>query len=218
MNNFFARVIYLILIRPWLRFFIGVQFQNRSALKKKQQYIIIGNHNSHFDSLSIIAALPNHKFQSTRTVAAWEYFGKNVLSRRLMSFFFHAILIKREPLEGEPFAIDVMDLELKKGKSLIIFPEGTRGTKGEIQDFKAGVAILLKRNPDIPFVPVYLDGFGKVLPKSAYLIIPLVCKVRFGEPQYARQEKVEDILDFVQEQVSQLKSPDARNNNHFGID
>jgi len=218
MSNFFARVIYLLLIRPWLRFFIGVQFENRSALKKKTQYIIVANHTSHFDSVAITAALPNHKFKSTRTVAAAEYFGKSKFSIALMKFFFHAILVKREREENDPSTIEILDAELKKGKSLIIFPEGTRGTTGVMNDFKHGVAVLLQRNPSIPFVPVYLDGFGKVLPKNAYLIVPLVCKVRFGNPIYAKQSNVEEILDNVQEAVLKLKSPGARNNNHFEFD
>lgn len=218
MSNFFARVIYLILIRPWLRFFIGVQFENRNALKKNTQYIIVANHNSHFDSVAITAALPNHKFRSTRTVAAAEYFGKSSFSKLLMKFFFHAILINREREENDPSAIEILDAELKKGKSLIMFPEGTRGTTGIMNDFKRGVAVLLQRNPTIPFVPVYLDGFGKVLPKNSYLIVPLACKVRFGDPVYVTQSSVEEILENVQEAVLKLKSPGPRNNNHFEFD
>lgn len=218
MSNLLARILYLILIRPWLRHIIGVQFENRKALEKKRQYIIVANHNSHFDSVAIMAALPNHKFKSTRAVAGDEYFGKSALSRWLMSFFFHAVLIKRQPDENDPSAIDILDAELKKGKSLIIYPEGTRGTDGVVKDFKSGVAVLLKKNPEIPFVPVYLDGFGKVLPKNAYLIIPLVCKVRFGDPVYAKQQSVEEILEFVQDEVLKLQSPGARNNNHFELE
>lgn len=218
MGNLFARILYLILIRPWLRHFIGVKFENREALKVDKQYIIVANHNSHFDSVAIVAALPNHKFQKTRTVAAGDYFGKYSLTRGLMKFFFHAILINREQKPNEPSALDVLDAELKKGYSLILFPEGTRGTTGVMQDFRMGVAVLLKNNPDIPFIPVYLDGFGKVLPKNKYLIVPLVCKVRFGEPIYPNKGDVNEILENVREAVLDLKNQDERNNNHFELD
>lgn len=60
---------------------------------------------------------------------------------------------------------------LKDGKSVIIFPEGTRSSDGHLHDFKKGaftIAAMLK----LPVVPVTVDGPYKVLQKGSILLHP----------------------------------------------
>ncbi len=204
---------YLFIIRPWLTLIIGVRFINRQIFKKHKQYIIVANHNSHFDSLSILAALPGDKIKNTCTVASGEYFGRTSLTHKATKFFFNAILIKKKKNDRDPSTIDILDKQLKKGKSLILFPEGTRGKPGVIQNFKSGVAVLLKKNPNIPFIPVYLDGFGRVLPKEKRVIIPLICKVRFGEPMFPSSDNIDTILEEVKNAILELNTEDERSRN-----
>lgn len=218
MRYLIVRIIYALLIRPWLKYIIGVRFEGLENLKKANQVIIVANHNSHFDTVSIIAALPWNKLKTTHAVAAGDYFGKSSWSAMLTKFFFNAILIKRKKKEGEKSAIGQLDTYLKKGESLVLFPEGSRGRAGVISEFKNGIAVLLQRNPQIPFIPVYLDGFGRVLPKDKYLIIPLVCKVRFGEPILAGDKNVEDNLQKVREAILELRNKDERDRNQFDFE
>ncbi|MBK8556692.1 MAG: 1-acyl-sn-glycerol-3-phosphate acyltransferase [Lewinellaceae bacterium] len=215
MKHLFQHFFYTFFVRPWLRFIIGVRFENIEAFQKADQFIAVANHNSHFDTVSIMAALPNHKRAKTRAVAAADYFGKSNFTGLLMSLFFNSILIKRKREQGEVSAIDILDEHLKKGDSLILFPEGSRGRPGVISDFKKGIAILLQRNPNIPFIPVYLDGFGRVLPKDSFLILPLVCKVRFGNPAIAQRHDTDALLEEVKEAIFSLKNEDERDRNHF---
>ena len=215
MKDLLLYLFYQLIVRPWLTLIIGVRFSNRQVFDNVRQFIVVANHNSHFDMVSIMAALPWRKLKNTRGVAAADYFGKTSFSARLMNFFFHAILIERHRKEGAPSAIEILDRHLKEGRSLVLFPEGTRGQAGVIADFKKGVAILLKDNPGIPFIPVYLDGFGRVLPKDKWLIIPLVCKVRFGEPVYPAGQDVDEILEKVRDAIFKLKDKDERDRNVF---
>jgi 1-acyl-sn-glycerol-3-phosphate acyltransferase len=213
--NVVIKLFYLLIIRPWLKLIIGVQFKNRTQLKDLDQFIIVANHNSHFDSLSIMAAMPINKLKKIKVVAAGDYFGKKKLTRNLMKWFFNAILINRNRKAGEPSIIEVLDTTLKEGNSLILYPEGSRGKPGVISDFKKGIAILLKQNPNVPFIPVYLDGFGRVLPKDKKLIVPLVCKVRFGTPIYNHEENIDLILAEVKKAILVLKDQDERDRNQF---
>ena len=59
MRKLFVTFIYTIVVRPWLTFFIGVSFHNVKHLRDADQFIIVANHNSHFDTVSIMAALPS---------------------------------------------------------------------------------------------------------------------------------------------------------------
>lgn len=215
MKNLIKCTIYSIIVRPWLKYIIGVRFENRDIFKNLDQFIIVANHNSHFDALSIMAALPGDKLKTTRSVAAVDYFGKSKLTTNHTNFFFNAILIKRKKTDKDKSAIDILDQHLKNGTSLLLFPEGSRGKPGVIADFKSGIAILLKNNPHIPFIPVYLDGFGRVLPKDKTIIIPLICKVRFGEPKYIQFPEIEMILDEVKTSILDLKNKDERDRNKF---
>ncbi|MFN0214686.1 MAG: lysophospholipid acyltransferase family protein [Saprospiraceae bacterium] len=215
MKHLFQQLFYTLFVRPWLTLIIGVRFENAAALNKTDQFIVVANHNSHFDSVAIMAALPRNKLRNTRAVAAGDYFGKGSFSGFAMSLFFNAVLIKRKHEEGEPSAIEALDECLKNGDSLILFPEGSRGQPGVISDFKKGIAILLQRNPHIPFIPVYLDGFGRVLPKDKWMIIPLICKVRFGEPLMAHTQDIDSLLEAVKEAILHLKKKDERDRNFF---
>ena len=107
---------------------------------------------------------------------------------------------------------------LFRSSSLILFPEGSRGNPGVMTDFKKGIGILLKNNPDVPFIPVYLDGFGRVLPKDKTLIIPLICKVRFGTPLYPKSGNVDATLEEVKEAIMELRNEDERDRNKFEFD
>jgi len=215
MKNIFLKLFYGLLVRPWLKYIIGVQFENQSTFENLNQFIVVANHNSHFDSVSIMAALPSRKLTKVRAVAAGDYFGKTSISGAAMNLFFNAILINRKREKGAPSTIDILDGHLKQGASFILYPEGSRGKPGVITDFKKGIAILLKKNPNIPFVPVYLDGFGRVLPKDKYLILPLVCKVRFGKPLFPKNDDIDSILEEVKEAIVGLKNKDERDRNLF---
>jgi 1-acyl-sn-glycerol-3-phosphate acyltransferase len=58
---------------------------------------------------------------------------------------------------------------LKKGTSIMIFPEGTRSRNGEIGFFKRG-AFQLALETGMPILPVVLDGTGEILAKNSYVM------------------------------------------------
>ena len=56
---------------------------------------------------------------------------------------------------------------LERGQSLVIFPEGTRGSGEEIAPFKSGLFHLARRFPEAELVPVYLDNLARIMPKGS---------------------------------------------------
>ena len=73
---------------------------------------------------------------------------------------------------GNPESKDKMMAEsylcLKKGISVMIFPEGTRSVDGEIGFFKRG-AFQLAISAGVPVLPVLIDGTGGILPKHGLI-------------------------------------------------
>jgi 1-acyl-sn-glycerol-3-phosphate acyltransferase len=185
-------------MKTFLRLIVGTSYQNSDALKNLNQFIIVANHNSHLDTVSILAALPSSQLTKVHPVAAGDYFGKNKLTQFLSEFFINTLLISRDKSLAKNNALDDMDRILKDGHSIIIFPEGSRGEAEVIQDFKHGVSILLKRNPSIPFVPVFMKGMGIALPKGDPFLIPTECKVNIGNPVWIEDIDKNEILEITE--------------------
>ena len=66
--------------------------------------------------------------------------------------------------------------------SVILFPEGTRGSGDEPARFKSGLYYIAKARPTLELVPVYLENLGRILPKGEFLPVPLLATATFGSP------------------------------------
>ena len=64
---------------------------------------------------------------------------------------------------------------------LIIFPEGTRTTSGEMGRFRSGIGRLVV-GTDLPVVPCHLDGGLKAWPKGKGFPRPHKLQLRIGAP------------------------------------
>ncbi len=64
--------------------------------------------------------------------------------------------------------------------SLILFPEGTRGSGESIAQFRSGLYYLCRERPDVELVPVRIHGAHKVLPKGRWLPRPQESDLTFG--------------------------------------
>lgn len=195
-------------MRNFLKLIVGVKISNTDFLKKEKQFIIVANHNSHLDTMSIMASLPKEIVHKVKPVAAKDHFGKNWLSTLLSEKLVNSLLINRkrdkENLENDP--IHQMLAELDKGNSLIIFPEGTRGKPEVEEPLKAGIALVLAQRPNIAFVPAYMKGMGKAMPKGDSLIIPHTSQLIYGDPQKVTSTEVSDILDQINKNFMALKA------------
>jgi 1-acyl-sn-glycerol-3-phosphate acyltransferase len=118
--------------------------------------------------------------ERTRPVAAKDYWEKNGLRRYLAMNVFRAVLVDRMSVNRH--VLDPLYEALDKGDSLILFPEGTRGTGDEPGEFKSGVYHLMKHRPGLQVAPAYLENLNRVLPKGEFLPVPLLSRVHFGAP------------------------------------
>jgi 1-acyl-sn-glycerol-3-phosphate acyltransferase len=174
------------------------------------QRVYFANHTSHLDFVVLWSVLPQEIRSLVRPVAAKDYWASGV-RKHLAVNVFHAVLIERrrqaaaklddqhdpdahaagqnQAAEQKPgghslieHAMDDLLNALGDKNSLIIFPEGTRGT-GELPGpFKSGIYHLWRHRPDVEFVPVYLANLNRVLPKGEFLPVPIISRVTFGPP------------------------------------
>lgn len=154
------------------------------AVPDGRQRIYFANHASHGDFILLRTCLSPAERERTRAVAAADYWGTSRLRRFISEDILGALLIDRNWLEkGQANPVEAMLGVLDGGKSLILFPEGTRNlTDKPLLPFRSGLYNLAVARPDIELVPCWLENMSRVLPKGEFLPVPLLCRVIFGAP------------------------------------
>jgi len=158
-----------------------------------KQRIYFANHSSHLDTILVWAAMPPELRRKVRPVAAADYWGKGRVQRHIALKVLNAVLIDRQTRSSDP--LEPLKSALAAGDSLILFPEGTRGTGELPSTFKPGLYHLAKAFPQVELVPVFLDNLRRALPKGSLVPVPLSCIARFGAP--IRLEEGEAKPDFL---------------------
>jgi 1-acyl-sn-glycerol-3-phosphate acyltransferase len=167
-----------------------------NCLPDAKQRVYFANHTSHLDLLVLWASLTPEIRARTRPVAAKDYWNRDAVRRYVAARIFRAVMIERT---GNPVAShEIMEPLLEavdEGDSLILFPEGSRGTGEKVAAFKSGLYYLCRMRPGLEATPVYLENLNRVLPKGAILPVPLLSRVTFGPP--IRLEADESKIDFL---------------------
>ena len=146
-------------------------------------FIWYANHSSHLDFIALWSVLPDAWRTRTSPVAAKDYWSRGPLRRKVAVGFFRGVLIPRSGRPGrEENPLALMSEVLAQGRSLLVFPEGTRGTGDGVAGFRPGIYHLARRFPQIPLVPVRLENLNRILPKGVFLPLPLIARVAFHEP------------------------------------
>jgi len=158
--------------------------------------------------------LPAQIRLQTRPVAANEFWDANGLRRFIAHTVFNAVLIER-PDQGRTDstlqnmasqAFSTMLEAMEDGSSLILFPEGTRGSGQAMQPFKSGLYHLARKKPGLEMVPVYLENLNRILPKGELLPIPLLVSVSFGPPLILEEhESKTTFLERARRAIEELK-------------
>jgi 1-acyl-sn-glycerol-3-phosphate acyltransferase len=193
--------------RLFLKIVVGVKFDSGKFLEDEKQFIIVANHNSHLDTMTLLASLPRKVIHKVKPVAAADHFGKTKLKARLTNFFINTLLIQRKRDKENPQndPINKMIAALDEGYSLILFPEGTRGEPEIQQPLKPGVALVLSQRPHVKYVPAYMKGMGKAMPKDDSLIVPHNSRLRYGKPTIIKSNDISEIMQQIEADLNALR-------------
>lgn len=166
--------------------------------------IIAPNHQSFLDAFLVSANMKKKQLSETIYYAKEKH-----LKQRWLKFLAnrHNIVIMdiNKDLKA---SIQKLAAALKKGKKIMIFPEGTRSNDGKVKDFKQTFAILSKEM-NVPVVPVAIKGASEAMPKGKLLPRPFKkIHIKFLSPVYPEKHTDKTLLDSVQENVT--KSVDEK--------
>ncbi len=214
MQKITLRILYSFLIRWFLKLIVGVKFSNSKFLLGEKQFIIVANHNSHLDTMALLASVPSKIIHKIKPVAAADHFGNTKMKARLSNFFINTLLIQRRRDKNDPDNDPIFKMinALDDGYSLIIFPEGTRGEPEKEQSLKPGIGLILSQRPDIKYVPVYMTGMGKAMPKGDNLIVPHSSTLLYGRSTKVTNVNINEILKQIESDLRELKEKTFHNN------
>ena len=179
--RWYARAFRAMITGIYRRYF-SLKCQGLEHIPQGRPYIIMPNHTSHLDTLTVITALGTKAYRLW-TLAARDYWFANRLQGWFARTCLNALPIEREGnftefLQDLRAANEVM----AQHNGLLIFPEGTRSLDGNLQPFMPGVLSLLIYGPNVPVIPAYIEGTYHALPKGQNLPKRHPVRIVFGEP------------------------------------
>lgn len=163
------------------RLVTGAQGHWYGCPPKAEQRIYFANHQSHFDWVLIWASLPGDLRSTTRPIAARDYWTSSPLKHWITREIFNAVYVSRQRTDDEDPLEPLLEA-LRRGDSLVIFPEGTRGHGVDPAPFKSGLYALAEAFPDVQLIPAWIDNVQRVMPKGEVVPVPILCTVTFGAP------------------------------------
>ena len=193
-----------------VRLVCGIVTEWRCDPDATSQRIYFANHSSHLDFVVIWSALPPRVRAHARPVAGRDYWERDGVRRYLARDLFRAVLIDRAPATVDPRASARASVErladaMGERDSLILFPEGTRSTNGDIGPFKSGLYHLSSLRPDAELIPVHLENLNRILPKGEMLPVPMLSRVVFGRSVRSASHDKQDFLNAARDALLQLR-------------
>jgi putative phosphoserine phosphatase/1-acylglycerol-3-phosphate O-acyltransferase len=156
--------------------FAGLDFEveGEANLRRERPAIFVFNHQSLLDSLVLA-----HLLREDVVAFCKKEMADNPLVGPLLRQV-DTIFVDRDETDQSTVVKKALSV-LASGRSLVIAPEGTRSTLGDIQPFKHG-AFLLARKAGVPLVPIVLHNVKDALPKGGVVIRPATIRVTVLPP------------------------------------
>jgi 1-acyl-sn-glycerol-3-phosphate acyltransferase len=194
----------------WTGYTFAFSYRSEGSrhMPRKGPVLLIANHESFLDPLAIGLAVRRHiYFLARKTLFHPPWFGNFLRS-------VNCVPVDQEGIakEGLRTCLDLF----KANQPVLVFPEGERASDGQMQTFKPGIALLMKKMP-VPIVPVGVAGAyeayprGALIPRLSPLFMPptgaavAACVGKPIPPEHfakmSREEMLEDLFHAVAVQV-----------------
>jgi 1-acyl-sn-glycerol-3-phosphate acyltransferase len=138
-------------------------------------FVVVANHASALDIPALAALLPfQFRFVSRPLFFKIPFLGWGMLAAGQIA------LDPRRPRNAAK-ALPKIGARLRRGASVILFPEGTRTRDGRLQRYRRGPFLVAIENA-VPVLPVCLDGLFEAMEKGSLRVRPGRIAVEIGAP------------------------------------
>jgi len=187
---------------------VRVKVSGLDQLDPNQTYIFTPNHQSLIEVPLFVAYLGrNPAYLGKKEIFKYPVFGYGI---RLIG----VVPVDRS---NSPAAVESAKLateNLRRGKSYVVYPEGTRSRDGRMLPFKKG-AFMMALDAGVPVVPETVSGATKIMPKAQVKVFPSTVQITVHEPISTIGYSKENVAELVERTRAQIFS--ALNENELGI-
>jgi 1-acyl-sn-glycerol-3-phosphate acyltransferase len=170
---------------------IFVRVVGRENIDKKQSYVIVCNHQSHYDVIVLYGWL-GIDFRWVIKSELRKVPGLGIGCEKIGHIF-----IDRSDTKAALAAINAARNQIVDGTSVMFFPEGSRSRNNELGSFKKG-AFKMAFDIKIPVLPITIVGTKKILPPKTIRLLPGKVKMIIHEPIDIAQYKNDDIKELME--------------------
>jgi 1-acyl-sn-glycerol-3-phosphate acyltransferase len=142
--------------------FWKLRLEGREKIPWRRPVVLVANHRSLIDILALYKLRRPFKWTSKDENFRLPFIGM-VLSLT------NSVRIKRESLRSGAQFLKQAENEIKKGSSILLFPEGTRSKTKEMRPFKEG-AFLLAKKMDCGVIPIVHIGSEKTFDRGSWVL------------------------------------------------
>lgn len=167
-------------VRLYLGGYHRLRVEGKENIPAKPPFVMIANHSSHLDALTLATALPWRLRRFAFPIAAGDVFFQTPASTWFSAMMLNALPMWRKQC-GSHAMQELRDRLIGESAIYILFPEGTRTRDGKMGPFKPGLGMIVA-GCDVPVVPCHLDGAFAACPPGTKFPRPAPLRLRIGRP------------------------------------
>lgn len=187
---------------------VEVVLHGTEHVTEGEPHIYVSNHVSWFDVLALLATLPHCRFVAKAEIFRVPIFGRGALA-------VGTIPIERENRKSAFESYRVAAERIREGSSVVVYPEGTRGSGYALRPFKKGPFVLAVA-AGVPVVPTVILGTVEVLARGSFWVRSGRIDVHFLPPVPTaglvyddRDQLMRDVYARMAGALAQLKGVDS---------
>ena len=155
---------------------LQTKVRGQGHIPQHTHFIVAANHSSHLDMGAVKVAL-GAAGRDLASLAAADYFFSNRWRRAYFANLTNLVPMERTGSVRK--SMDIAEAVLRRGRSLMLFPEGTRARSGVMTDFLPSLGYLALR-AEVGILPAYIRGTHESLPVGATIPRRRDIEVHFG--------------------------------------
>jgi len=168
---------------------VRARIHNPERLSREKGAVYISNHVSWFDVFVLAAELPRYSFIAKSELRKIPMFGYGAEAAGI-------VFLDRDNRKAAFESYKLAAKEVERGRSIVVYPEGTRGRDYHLRPFKKGPFVLAIAS-QCPIIPTIIHGSREVMPKGSFRIRPGVIDVHFLDPIETKGLDYDDRADLM---------------------
>jgi len=160
-------------IRAFARVFWRVRVEGQANLPTDGPFVVSPVHRSNIDTV-LMAFVSRRPLRYMAKDSLWKHGWSGRLVAALGGF-----PVNRDTADRE--ALRTCEAALRRGESVVIFPEGTRKTGPVVTDLFEGAAFVALRG-GVPIIPVGIGGSAGAMPRGSKILRPVKIRIVIGAP------------------------------------